>query len=289
MSLESLSSVSVAILSCNRCNDLWQTLRVLYSSGAPWREIVVADNASTDGSVAMVREQFPEVTVIELAENKGVAGLNRALAACSGEWVLSLDDDSAPVLKTWGRLVEGLSRFSEEYDAITFSVRSPGGVHSVGSGPVVSPYLGLHQAGSLVKRSLIERLGGYDESLFLWGVELDLVARALAVGARLGKCDEAVVEHRCTPANRSSSRHAYFYTRNLLVFLRRYAPEARRRELMEAYLSRVFTFTLLHRTTVYLRAALAARRWDVESNSRLDEVAFQEMGADFRLPFSFLG
>ena len=56
--------------------------------------IVVADNASTDGSVALLREHFPEVELLLLDENYGFAGgYNRAIAAREEEVVVLLNSD----------------------------------------------------------------------------------------------------------------------------------------------------------------------------------------------------
>lgn len=286
--LESLREVSVAILSCNRLGDLRQTLTWLLDDVAPWKEVVVADNTSTDGTLEMLRNEFPSVRVIALERNEGVAGLNEALLSCSGEWILSLDDDSCPVLETWGEL-DGILKKGCAFDTITCSVRSSRKEIGVSFPSGISPYFGLHQAGSLVRRELLQELGGYDASLFLWGVELDFSARALLRGARLGKCDSSVVEHRCTPANRSSERHAFFYTRNLLTFLKRYAPLERRHELVSAYLANVLLYSVLHRTTVYWRGVQASKAWKVSESTALSVEQFSTMAPDLRLPFSFLG
>jgi GT2 family glycosyltransferase len=59
------------------------------------REILVVDNASSDGSAAMVRAEFPEVALIANAENRGyAAGNNQGLTAASGEFLLLLNPDT---------------------------------------------------------------------------------------------------------------------------------------------------------------------------------------------------
>ena len=58
-------------------------------------ETIVVDNASTDGSVAMVRERFPSVRLIENQSNVGFARANnQALALCQGRYVLLLNSDT---------------------------------------------------------------------------------------------------------------------------------------------------------------------------------------------------
>src|SRR5690606_3519176 len=58
-------------------------------------EVLVVDNASTDGSVAIVRERFPEVRVIALESNDGPCpARNAGMRAARNRWVLALDNDA---------------------------------------------------------------------------------------------------------------------------------------------------------------------------------------------------
>ena len=70
---EALREVSVAILSCNRRDELRLTLHGLLERGPIWQEILVADNASSDGTPAMLRAEFPGVRLIETGGNLGVS------------------------------------------------------------------------------------------------------------------------------------------------------------------------------------------------------------------------
>ncbi|HVH51530.1 MAG TPA: glycosyltransferase, partial [Gaiellaceae bacterium] len=57
-------------------------------------EVVVVDHGSSDGTVAFVRERFPEITVVE-QENRGLAaGWNTGIARTSGRYVLLLNSDA---------------------------------------------------------------------------------------------------------------------------------------------------------------------------------------------------
>lgn len=290
ITLDPLRCVSVVILSCNRREELRTTLGGLQEKGPLWREIIVADNASTDGTPEMLRRDFPAVRLIETGGNRGVAGLNLALRAAQGDWVLSLDDDSCPDLDSFGPLAAVLAGDCG-YSAITCSVRARPAGAAVVAGPVLAPYLGFHEAGGLIRRDLIARLGGFDEDLFLWGVETHLTARAVLAGFRMARCDSAVVVHRATPLNRSSRRHAYHYCRNLFLFVLRHSPPEMRKELVDVFLGRVLLHTALHRTTAYVGAIRDAlrlhRRTDLKAP--LTREQFLGLNADLHAPFSYLG
>src|SRR3712207_2760911 len=58
-------------------------------------ETIVVDNGSVDGSIAFVREQFPEVSVVPLGENRGIAAaLNAGIEASTAEYVVLLNNDT---------------------------------------------------------------------------------------------------------------------------------------------------------------------------------------------------
>ena len=85
--------VAVVILNYNGASMLERFLPsvIKYSPGA---EIVVADNASTDDSVAVVENKFPAVRVVRLNKNYGFAdGYNRALEQVDAEYYLLLNSD----------------------------------------------------------------------------------------------------------------------------------------------------------------------------------------------------
>lgn len=69
--------------------------------------MIVLDNASSDGSVAMLRGEFPEVKVIANSENVGFAqGVNKIVAQATGDYVLLLNPDTWIAKGALARLVE---------------------------------------------------------------------------------------------------------------------------------------------------------------------------------------
>ena len=68
-------SVSVVVVSYNVRDHLVRCLEAVVDRG---HEVVVVDNASTDGTPELVRERFPSVRLVELPENRGFGAGNNA-------------------------------------------------------------------------------------------------------------------------------------------------------------------------------------------------------------------
>jgi GT2 family glycosyltransferase len=112
------STVSAVVVSYNVRDLLLACVASLVAAreAGELAEIVVVDNASSDDSVAAVRERFPDVRVIE-AENRGYgAGANRGIADTTGDYVLILNPDTIIPLGTIGALAGYLDR--EAYVAV---------------------------------------------------------------------------------------------------------------------------------------------------------------------------
>src|SRR5262249_1766601 len=84
--------VSIAILNYQRCDALRRALAAARRQRHPV-EIIAVDNASTDGSAEMVREEFPDVHLVALPRNIAAAARNTGVAAAKGDIVLTLDND----------------------------------------------------------------------------------------------------------------------------------------------------------------------------------------------------
>jgi GT2 family glycosyltransferase len=81
--------LSLIIVNHNACSRLKQALISLINGSMHFDcEFIVADNASTDGSVAMLRTDFPQVQVIAGENNRGISkAANQAIRATSGEYI----------------------------------------------------------------------------------------------------------------------------------------------------------------------------------------------------------
>jgi GT2 family glycosyltransferase len=88
-------AVSVVVVNWNSRDDLAACLASLDGQTDRDFECVVVDNGSTDGSVAMVRDRWPEVRLVDAGENLGFAeGCNRGIAVARGAWIATLNNDA---------------------------------------------------------------------------------------------------------------------------------------------------------------------------------------------------
>ncbi|MBD0290363.1 MAG: glycosyltransferase family 2 protein [Thermoleophilia bacterium] len=106
---EALSDVSIIIVSHNCRDYLERTLRAV--TGRAY-EVVVVDNASSDGSVELVRAGFPDVRLLALETNRGFgAANNAAMHVAHGRYFLLLNPDAWPL----DDAVERLAAFADEH------------------------------------------------------------------------------------------------------------------------------------------------------------------------------
>ena len=91
-----MPEISVLIVNWNTCDLLRSCLRSLAAAEAPGTlEVIVVDNGSVDGSVGMVRREFPSVTLIENDANAGfAAAVNQADAVATAPYRLLLNSDT---------------------------------------------------------------------------------------------------------------------------------------------------------------------------------------------------
>ena len=102
------SPVSTLVVCWNNTGFLGRCLESVPAGS----ELIVVDNASTDGSPDLAAERFPSARLIRLSQNKGyAAGVNRAAAEATGTYLLLLNPDA----EATPRAIERLSTFLDEH------------------------------------------------------------------------------------------------------------------------------------------------------------------------------
>jgi len=182
------------------------------------QEIIVVDNASTDGTAALLAEEYPEVKVLQMKENLGAAGawaagLSYAALNMKHDWIWTFDDDSVPNHDALENLMSGLESIRDEGVEIGIGVAVP--VH-VGTGISYSPLLWkdafVHPsadllaqpvwfadlafaAGSLVRREVVEEIGLPRADFFMDFFDFEYCLRARSRGYKIAVVNAAQFSH----------------------------------------------------------------------------------------------
>ena len=195
-------------------------------------EVVLVDNASTDGSFERVREAYPQLVCISETENLGLArAFNHGLNAASGRFLLSLDNDTRILPGALQTLIEVLradpsigiagSQLLNPDNSLqrTFR-RRPSAFNAIfgrrslitrlwPGNPLSSRYLmdekldetqpfdvdWLSTAALMISREALDRVGGLDEDFFVYWVDADWCARVKDGGFRIVAVPESRIIH----------------------------------------------------------------------------------------------
>lgn len=213
-------AVSVAIINYNTIAPLRRCLENLYTLGEA-DEIIVIDNASTDGSAAMVADEFPTVRMVSLAENRGLsAGSNIALRETTGDYLLYLGTDAYPE----AGVISGLTTYMDEHPAVGIATAQlylrDGTLDMDAHRGFPTPWASLTHFSGLsrlfprsrwlnqyflgdaeltepheidlcishfmfIRRTLFAKIGEWDEAFFLYGEDVDFCYRVKEAGYKI--------------------------------------------------------------------------------------------------------
>ncbi|MGC9360062.1 MAG: glycosyltransferase family 2 protein [Anaerolineae bacterium] len=243
---------SVIIPNWNGLRYLRPCLASLQAQTWPSFEVIVVDNASTDGSAETVRREFPDVRVLALSKNGGYSGgCNAGIGAARGDVVVFLNND-IEAEPTWlEALLGALDRHPDAGSAASRMMLydQPTHIHSAGdtygvdglpdSRGVWQPYGPPYDqeryvfggcGGALAyRKEVLEDIGLFDERFFMYCEDVDLNWRAQLAGYRCIYTPDAVVRHHLS-ATGGGSLASYYVGRNTLwVIARNYPPRLFRR------------------------------------------------------------
>jgi GT2 family glycosyltransferase len=237
---------SVVIPNWNGAHHLPVCLGALRAQTYPHVEVVLVDNGSTDGSQALVTEQYPEVRLLALDRNLGLTGGNNAgFRAAQGDILISLNNDT----EAHPHFVEALANVLMEHPEagmaaakmLLFDRRDR--IHSAGDGYGVDgiPFnRGVWQrdegqfdepgwifggCGGAVayRRAMLDDVGLFDESFFMYCEDVDLNWRAQLAGWRCRYTPESVIYHKLS-ATGGGSIASYYTGRNTLWVIAKNYP-----------------------------------------------------------------
>lgn len=246
--------VQVVILNYNGVDLLRQYLPSVIKN-SPEAEVIVADNASTDSSVSFMKDNYPQVKLIQNEVNLGYAGgYNNALEKLNGEFFVLLNND-VEVCEGWlSPLIESLSA-NDKVAAVQPKLLDYSNRNKFEYAGACGGYLDLHgypfcrgrifdtleddnfQYDSVVKvfwatgaciaikSKAFKEVGGFDASLFAHMEEIDLCWRLQNMGYYIYCNPNSIVYHLGGGTlKKASTRKTFLNFRNSLIVLLKNHP-----------------------------------------------------------------
>lgn len=176
--------LSIVILSHNRLDDLRANLEYLLDANRADWEVIVVDNASTDGTVEhLLGLSHPALTTILNKENRGVAGgRNDGFARATGEYILCIDDDSQPELGFLDDLPALFAAYPEAGLITPLVLHAKDGSPQNDHGMDPMWVSNFHGSCHAFRRALLDEIGYQDELCTFGGEEIDFSVRAHKAG-----------------------------------------------------------------------------------------------------------
>ncbi|MBO4557616.1 MAG: glycosyltransferase family 2 protein [Bacteroidales bacterium] len=285
--------------------------------------VVVADNASTDDSLAWLEANYPQVETVELDRNYGFAGgYNRALQEIEADYYVLLNSD-VEVTPLW---LDTLVAFMEDNpdvgicqpkirsyakrDYFEYAGAAGGYIDRYGypfcrgrilskiekdSGQYDEPEQCFWASGAclMIRSDLYHYLGGMDETFFAHMEEIDLCWRAKLAGHQVWAVPEAVVYHIGGAAlDQASPQKLYLNYRNSLLMLQKNLPVSDHRKIMAIRNFLDFCASMVYLFTgrwSYFKAVWRAKRDFRKMLCDVEVSSFSEDGNDVgRYPGSII-
>jgi GT2 family glycosyltransferase len=210
-------------------------------------DVVLVDNGSVDGSVALARSLGLPLRVIEFPENRGfAAAANAGVASSRSPFVALLNTDTVPRPGWLGALVRALEAAPADVAGVASKMIRMGEPAQLdgagdfltwagmpvrrGHGEPVSSYavpeevFSVCAGAALYRRAVLEELGGFDSTFFAYLEDLDLGVRARLRGYRWLYEPAAEVLHEGHGSELPRRAYARLMTRNRLLLLSKSLP-----------------------------------------------------------------
>lgn len=249
---------AVVILNYNGIHFLQKFFNQIVERSKPY-DIWVADNASSDGSVAWLREHYPDINLILIPENKGYAGgYNYALELINTPFYILLNSD-IEVTDNWIAPVISFMETDEKIAACQPKIRAYNNKEKfeyAGAAGGYMDFLGYPftrgrifdtcetdvgqyndtadvfwatGACLFLRSEAFHRMGGFDERFFAHMEEIDLCWRMLDSGYRITYCGHSTVFHvGGGTLHKSNPQKTFLNYRNNLLMLYKNMPVGRR-------------------------------------------------------------
>jgi len=208
--------ISIVILGYNRKDDIREVLNQLCHQSFTNFETIVVDNNSTDSSPNMIEKEFKKVQLLRLSQNRGIASYNEGFSRAKGEIIVVLNNDSYPAFDALEKIVNAFSH-DESLGIIQgkiININTNEIFYPAGKEADSQETMEWHDfvvAGSGIRKKVLEKVGYFPKSVFLFGAEHDLSLRAIAAGYSIKYFPQIKFYHIYRPAYLPSIIDTTFY------------------------------------------------------------------------------
>ena len=247
--------VAIVILNWNGVTHLEEFLPSVTKSDWPNLEIVVGDNASSDGSVAFVKEKYPEITIIQNDANYGfTGGYNKVLEHVEADYYILLNSDvevPAGWIKPVIELMESDRLIAAAAPKIKAYLQKDHFEHAGAAGGFIDAFgypfcrgrvfyeieedKGQYEqsgevfwasgAALFIKKKYWDEANGFDDRFFAHMEEIDLCWRLKNMGYKIMYCAQSEVYHvGGGTLNTENPFKTYLNFRNNLLLLKKNLP-----------------------------------------------------------------
>jgi len=249
--------VYTVILTWNNGDDAIECLESFHRLDYSNHKIVVVDNASTDDTIARVRERFPQLRILENRANLGYAegnnvGIRYALEN-GADYVFILNDDTVVAPEVLALLIQAgeqdesigmlgprvvsYTNHSLGYLGASIDWTSGTPLYVPATASAIQDAEYLAGCALLVKAKVAREIGFFDPAYFCYFEDADWGIRCRRAGYRCVTVPQAEIYHKGTPDNSKhlSMRSGFYYWRNQYLFMRRYAGGGRLPSFLLSY------------------------------------------------------
>lgn len=263
-----MKKVGIVICNYNKVDCVLECIQCILESRFQDFDLYVVDNASTDQSVAEIRKQYPQVTLLVNEENRGGSGgFNRGLREAYAKgypYLMCVDNDAMLDENAIGSLYGFLEQHPEAGMAASkiYHAEAPDRIQQFGQTIdfeyfcTTVPHLNMIEDGTMpeylyvdsvaacslmVRRSTIERIGFLPEDNFLYWDDTEWCHKCNLAGMKVASVGTSKALHTMGAKQESVSTFPTYYAwRNWIAFFAKYTPEEDYEKMAKAFLSSIF-------------------------------------------------